>query len=59
MKTFHEWLESFIVGTYCGYNPNFQVQGAQSDARDGKGCPNPPGSDIPLITTGKKKSKKS
>jgi len=58
MKTFREWMEAFIVGTYCGHNPNFQVQGAQSDARGGKGCPNPPGSNIPLITGEPKKKRR-
>jgi hypothetical protein len=62
MITFVEWLkESFIVGTHCARNPNFQVWGAQSDAHGGKGCPHPPGSDVPLTTTNKppKKKKKS
>lgn len=59
MKTFTEWLqEAFIVGTACGHHPDFQVWGAQSDAHGGKGCPNPPGSNVPLITTGKPPSKK-
>ena len=60
MITFNEWLkEAFIVGTNCKKNPNYQVWGAQSDANGGKGCPNPPGSNIPLLTTGKPPKKKS
>lgn len=60
MITFNEWLkEAFIVGTNCKKNRNYQVWGAQSDANGGKGCPNPPGSNIPLLTTGKPPKKKS
>lgn len=60
MKTFNEWLkESFIVGYSCGEHEDYQVAGAQSDARGGKGCPNAPGSKIPLITTGKPPTKKN
>jgi hypothetical protein len=62
MVTFTEWLkEAFIVGTNCKKNPNYQVWGAQSDHNHGKGCPHPPGEDIPLTTTNKppKKNKKS
>jgi len=59
MKTFQEWLnEAFIVGYSCGHHIDFQVAGAQSDARGGKGCPNAPGDSIPLITTGKPPKKK-
>jgi hypothetical protein len=57
MKTFHEWLEAFIVGTDCSHHADFQVQGAQTNARGGKGCPNPPGSNLPLITGEPKKRK--
>ncbi len=53
MKTFKQWMEAFIVGTSCGEHADFQVAGAQSDANNGKGCKNAPGSKIPLIT-GKK-----
>lgn len=54
MKTFAEWIklkEAFIVGTDCRKNKGFNVWGAQSDARGGKGCPGKnPVKDIPLIT---------
>lgn len=58
MKTFAEWIkikEAIIVGTACGKHKDFNVWGAQSDARGGKGCPGEnPIKKIPLIT---KKSK--
>lgn len=54
MKRFKEWLqvkEAFIVGTDCRKNKGFNVWGAQSDARGGKGCPGQnPIKKIPLIT---------
>jgi hypothetical protein len=54
MKTFKEWLaknEAIIVGTKCGKHPDYQIWGAQSDARGGKGCPGEnPIKKIPLIT---------
>jgi hypothetical protein len=53
MKTFNEWLQlkdAFIVGTNCKKNKNYNVWGAQSDARGGKGCPGQnPIKNIPYI----------
>lgn len=57
MKTFTEWLalkDSFIVGTNCSKKKPYNVWGAQSDARGGKGCPGQnPVKQIPLITKSK------
>lgn len=57
MKTFTEWLtlkDSFIVGTNCSKKKPYNVWGAQSDARGGKGCPGQnPIKQIPLITKSK------
>jgi hypothetical protein len=57
MNTFTEWLkikEAFIVGTDCRKNKPYNVWGAQSDARGGKGCPGDnPIKKIPLITKSK------